>query len=306
VIDTPPGWTQRADAGLIGRCVRERAPVLAPDIAREPQYRSTPATRQVRSELVVPIFDGHDVWGVVNLEDVHVSAFSPEDARLVESLAAQIGGAITSIRLYEQLDRAYVGTAEALSAALEAKDAYTAEHSQSLVENAVAVGRLLGWRGEELRMLRYAAAFHDIGKLAISPGLLNKPGPLTEDEWEEMTEHTLIGERILEPIEFLAPIRPLVRHAHERWDGNGYPDKLAGEEIPLGARILFACDAYDAMTTDRSYRAALPIERARGELRREAGRQFDPVVVDALLMVLESADEESAAHSAPAPSSAHH
>lgn len=297
VIETPPGWSQRADAGLIGRALRERAPVLAGDVTREPQYRSTQATRDIRSELVVPIYDGHEIWGAINLEDDKLGAFGTDDCRLIESVAAQVGGTLTSIRLYKQLDRAYVGTAEALSAALEAKDSYTAEHSQSIADNAVAVGRLLGWRGEEIRMLRYAAAFHDIGKLAISPGLLNKPGPLTEEEWEEMTTHTLIGEKILSPIEFLAPIRPLVRHAHERWDGNGYPDKLSGEEIPLGARILFACDAYDAMTTDRSYRDALPTEQARAELRREAGKQFDPVVVDALLMVLESADEESAAYS---------
>ena len=296
-IDTPPGWSQRADVGLIGRALRERGPVLASDVTREPQYRSTRATREVRSELVVPIYDGHEVWGFINLEDVAMGAFDPDDCRLLESVAAQVGGTLTSIRLYEQLDRAYVGTAEALSAALEAKDSYTAAHSASIADNAVAVGRLLGWRGEELRMLRYAAAFHDIGKLAISPSLLNKPGPLTPEEWAEMATHTLVGERILEPIEFLAPIRPLVRHAHERWDGNGYPDKLAGERIPLGARILFACDAYDAMTTDRSYRDALPVEQARDELRRESGKQFDPVVVDALLMVLESADEETAGYS---------
>ncbi|MFN8150320.1 MAG: diguanylate cyclase [Solirubrobacterales bacterium] len=291
-LPTAPGWSQSAEAGLIGRCIRERAPVIAADVNREPQYRSTSATRDVRSELVVPIYDGYDVWGVINLEDVAVATFRPADARLVESVAAQIGGKLTSVRLYKELDRAYIGTAEALSAALEAKDSYTAEHSQSLVDNVVAVGRLLGWRGEELRMLRYAAAFHDIGKLGISPDLLNKPGPLTSEEWEEMARHTLIGERILAPIEFLAPIRPLVRCAHERWDGKGYPDGLAGEEIPLGARILFVCDSYDAMTTDRPYQQALPVEEARRELRKESGRQFDPVVVDALLMVLESADEQ--------------
>ncbi|MCO5326891.1 MAG: diguanylate cyclase [Solirubrobacterales bacterium] len=304
VIDTPPGWTQAADVGLIGRCIRERGTVIALDVNREPQYRATRVTRDVRSELVVPIYDGYDVWGAINLEDVQVGAFGQADARLLESVAAQIGGALTSIRLYEQLDRAYVGTAEALSAALEAKDSYTAEHSKSIAENAVAVGRLLGWRGEELRMLRYAAAFHDIGKLGISRGLLNKPGPLTKEEWDEMAEHTLIGERILAPIEFLAPIRPIVRNAHERWDGEGYPDGLAGEEIPLGARILFACDAYDAMTSDRTYRDALPTDEARRELRREAGKQFDPVVVDALLMVLESADEKVSRPRLTTPSTA--
>jgi HD-GYP domain-containing protein (c-di-GMP phosphodiesterase class II) len=139
-------------------------------------------------------------------------------------------------------------------------------------------------------MLRYAAAFHDIGKLAIPREVLNKPGPLDEDEWAVMAQHTLIGERILRPIEFLAPIRSIVRGAHERWDGTGYPDRLAGEEIPLGARILFACDAYDAMTTDRSYRTALAPGDAQAELRRCAGTQFDPVVVDALLDVVTAAE----------------
>ncbi len=285
--NVPPGWSQRADAGLIGRCMRERGPVLAVDVAREPQYRAIPANEEVRSELAVPIFDGYDVWGAINLEDARVGLFGPGDARLVESVAAQVGGALTSIRLYEQLDRAYLGTAEALSAALEAKDSYTAEHSRALADNAVAVGRLLGLNGDELRMLRYAAVFHDIGKLAISPRVLNKPGPLDADEWDEMRRHTLIGERIIAPIDFLAPIRPLVRHAHEQWDGNGYPDGLAGEEIPIGARIIFACDAYDAMTTDRPYREAMAPEAARQELRRESGTQFDPVVADALLMVLD-------------------
>jgi len=267
--------------------MRERGPVLAVDVTREPQYRAIPANEEVRSELAVPIFAGYDVWGAINLEDARVGLFGPGDARLVESVAAQVGGALTSIRLYEQLDRAYLGTAEALSAALEAKDSYTAEHSRALADNAVAVGRLLGLNDDELRMLRYAAVFHDIGKLAISPRVLNKPGPLDADEWDEMRRHTLIGERIIAPIDFLAPIRPLVRYAHEQWDGNGYPDGLAGEEIPIGARIIFACDAYDAMTTDRPYREAMAPETARQELRRESGTQFDPVVADALLMVLD-------------------
>ncbi len=283
----PPDWSQRADAGLIGRCMRERAPVLAIDVRREPQYRPIPAGEEVRSELAVPILDGDAIWGAVNLEDARIGLFGPGDARLVESVAAQVGGALTSIRLYEQLDRAYLGTAEALSAALEAKDSYTAEHSRALADNAVAVGQLLGLGWDELRMLRYAAVFHDIGKLAISPRVLNKPGPLDAAERDEMRRHTLIGERIIAPIEFLAPIRPLIRYAHEQWDGNGYPEGLAGEEIPLGARIIFACDAYDAMTSDRPYRAALSPELARQELRRESGTQFDPVVADALLMVLE-------------------
>jgi HD-GYP domain-containing protein (c-di-GMP phosphodiesterase class II) len=137
-------------------------------------------------------------------------------------------------------------------------------------------------------MLRYSAALHDIGKIGVRREVLNKPGGLEPSERGEVEQHTLIGERILAPIEFLAPIRPIVRHAHERWDGSGYPDGLAGEDIPLGARIVFACDAYDAMTTDRPYRAALTDPEARDELRRGAGKQFDPEVVEALLKVADA------------------
>jgi HD-GYP domain-containing protein (c-di-GMP phosphodiesterase class II) len=120
--------------------------------------------------------------------------------------------------------------------------------------------------------------------------VLHKPGPLDAAERAEVAQHTLIGERILEPIDFLEPIRPIVRHAHERWDGLGYPDGLAGDDIPLGARIVFACDAYDAMITDRPYRAGMPEAEARGELESGAGTQFDPKVVEALLQVVAGRD----------------
>ena len=293
-VRTSPNWSQRVDAGILGRSIREGGPVLVAEVSREPQYRATDATRDVRSELAVPIVVAGEPWGAVNLEDVSVEAFSPDDARLLESVVAQVGGALNAIQLYARLDRAYMQTAEALSEALEAKDSYTAEHSRSIADNATAVGQLLGMKPDELRMLRYAAAFHDIGKLAISQEILNKPAALDEHERKEIEQHTIIGERILSPVEFLAPIRAVVRGAHERWDGKGYPDGLAGEEIPLAARILFTCDAYDAMTTDRSYRGRLPEKEARTELLRGSGTQFDPAVVDLLLSVLNSHDDEKA------------
>ena len=116
--------------------------------------------------------------------------------------------------------------------------------------------------------------------------ILSKAGPLTPAERQEIEQHTVVGERILAPVSFLAPVLPQVRHAHERWDGAGYPDRLAGERIPLGARIIFACDAYDAMTTNRPYRRGMDPSDARAELVRNAGSQFDPHVVDALVAVL--------------------
>ncbi|MGI8727309.1 MAG: diguanylate cyclase domain-containing protein, partial [Solirubrobacterales bacterium] len=266
VDPAPENWSQRAEAGLIGRALRKGSPVIAGDVHREPQYRGHNERRQVLSELVVPVWTEGELWGALNLEHGERDYFGPEDAKLLEAIASQLGGRLAALKLYESLDRAYMQTAEALSAALEATDSYTAAHSRAIVERSVAVGERLGLEPAELRVLRYGAALHDIGKIAIPHEILNKPGPLTEDERAVIERHTLIGERILEPIEFLDDIRPVVRSAHERWDGKGYPDGLAGERIPLGARILFACDAYDAMTTDRVYREALRPEQARREL----------------------------------------
>ncbi len=286
----PAGWSQPVSAGLIGRSIREDETVLSGDVSREPSYRATDESRGIRSELVAPIRTGRGVWGVINLEDTGSNAFDGDDAALLAAFAAVIGSVLNAIDLYDSLDRAYLGTTEALSAALESKDSYTAAHSRAIADNSVAVGALLGLEGEELRMLRYAATLHDVGKIGIRRDVLNKPGALDHGERAEAERHTLIGERIIEPIEFLAPIRPIVRSAHERWDGRGYPDGLAGEAIPLGARIVFACDAYDAMTTDRPYRAAMPETVARRELQAGAGTQFDPQVVEALLRVVGSRD----------------
>jgi HD-GYP domain-containing protein (c-di-GMP phosphodiesterase class II) len=279
-------WSQPRDAGLIGRCLRERRGVLVGDVRAQPEYRPTPETEAVSSELIVPLWVGEELWGVINLEETRRDAFDADDLRLVETLADQVGSALRSAFLYERLERAYLGTAEALAAALEAKDSYTAHHARSIVEHAEAVGRRLGLGAAELRDLRFGAAFHDIGKIAVPEAILDKRGPLTTEERAQVERHTVVGEQILAPVEFLAGARRLVRHEHERWDGAGYPDGLAGEAIPLGARIILACDAYHAMTSDRPYRRAMSAAAAREELRRHAGTQFDPQVVDALLAVL--------------------
>ena len=279
-------WRAPVGSGLIGRCVTENQVVLVGDVRKEPAYRPTDATQDTLSELDVPIRTGDEVWGAITVQEAHVDAFDEDDVRLLEMVADQLGAALRSVRLYEQLHRAYLGTAEALSAALEAKDSYTADHSRSIADNAEAVGKLLGMSEADLRTLRLGAVFHDIGKLAIPQAILEKRGPLSDDEKQLIERHPEAGEQILAPVEFLKPVLPLVRAGHERWDGYGYPDGLRGGEIPLGARIIFACDAWDAMTSDRPYRAALPEAEARAELRRSAGGQFDPDVVEALLRVI--------------------
>jgi diguanylate cyclase (GGDEF)-like protein len=286
-------WSQPRSAGLIGRCLRERSPVVSGDVKAEPDYRATDETFDTRSELVAPIWVGDELWGALNVEEVEQNAFDEDDVRLVQTMADQVGSALRSAMLYDRLERAYLGTAEALAAALEAKDAYTAAHSRSIVHNAERVGRRLQLDDADLRNLRFGAIFHDIGKIAVPEAILHKRGPLTEEEWLEVQKHPVVGERILASVDFLSDVLPLVRHEHERWDGGGYPDGLAGEGIPLGARIILACDAYDAMTTDRPYRPAMSDERAREELVRGAGAQFDPRVVGALLEILDE-DEPGA------------
>ena len=241
------------------------------------------ATNQLRSFLVVPLARQEGVVGAltVGFRDSH--EFGPEELPLLTIIGGQIAIALQNAEAYEKLDRMYLETVTALAAAMEAKDQYTASHADSLAAMAVAVGGRMGLADAELRMLQYAAVLHDIGKIGIPGNILNKPAELTREEFDTMAQHTVIGERIISRIDYLVPIARIIRSAHERWDGKGYPDGHRGEEIPLASRILLVCDAFDAMTTDRPYRSALPIDEALSELARHAGTQFDPRVVDVFL-----------------------
>lgn len=190
-----------------------------------------------------------------------------------------------------ELQRAYRGTVTLLSDVVEFEDPYTAAHSRSIVELAEATAEKLGVPRQERQRLEFAALLHDIGKIAIPKEILNKPARLTPEEFEVMRTHTIEGQFMLDRVGgLLGEIGEVVRSCHERWDGQGYPDGLAGEEIPLTARIVFACDAYNAMTTDRVYRSGLSVGEAVEELTRNAGTQFDPTVVGALLDVVEEGE----------------
>jgi HD-GYP domain-containing protein (c-di-GMP phosphodiesterase class II) len=160
------------------------------------------------------------------------------------------------------------------------------EHQDGVAELAVAVGERLGIDGEELGQLRHAAALHDVGKVAIPDEILSKPARLTEDEWQFMRRHTLIGERIVAAAPALGNAARLVRSSHEAWDGSGYPDALVGEAIPLGSRIIAVCDAFDAMISDRPYSTAKTSAEALAELHRCSGAQFDPAIVESFAHVL--------------------
>ncbi len=175
---------------------------------------------------------------------------------------------------------------EALLAALGARDDYTAAHSRGVVRLSAAVARSLGLGAPEVVAIEQVALLHDIGKVGVSDLVLRKPGRLDPAERRLMREHAIIGYEIIAAIPMLAQLAPSIRAEHERWDGTGYPDGLAGAAIPLASRIVFACDSYDAMTTDRPYRRALPVEQAVAELRRCAGSQFDPHLVELLIAIV--------------------
>src|SRR5581483_799103 len=214
--------------------------------------------------------------------------FSRERRRRLESLL--------------ELNNAYRGTALVLGDVVEADDGYTGEHSKGVVALALEVGEHLGLDGERTRNLEFAALLHDVGKIAVPKEIINKPGQLSPEEWTVIKTHTVEGERMLSRVGgFMREVGMIVRSHHERWDGGGYPDGLAGEEIPLEARIITCCDSWNAMRTDRSYRRALPAEAAIEELRSGSGTQFDPCVVDALLTLVAPAESASPQASLSAP-----
>ena len=192
----------------------------------------------------------------------------------------------------EELEKAYLETIQTLRYTVEAKDKYTRGHSDRVSAFAVLIGKYMGLSDEDLKTLKIGGLFHDIGKIGVPDSILLKEGTLTDNEYSEIKNHPLIGKHILSNASTFENIIPIVYHHHEKFDGNGYPGKLAGEEIPLFARIIAVADTFDAMTTKRSYRNALPLEAVRDEIIRVSGTQFDPEIVKIFLDILDNHYDE--------------
>jgi diguanylate cyclase (GGDEF)-like protein len=236
--------------------------------------------------------------GLVERHNLHALLLMRHQATHFPGAAARLAEVVAGQAVTVLLGQSGGGSrtaVAALAAAIDARDNYTMAHSEEVVALACEVARRLALPPGEIAKVRDGAMLHDVGKVAIPNEILYKPGPLTMEEWEVMRRHPVIGERILRRTPELEPIAPLVRHEHERWDGTGYPDGLAGEQIPVGSRIILACDAYNAMITARPYRDPMSPGEAIAELENGAGSQFDPRVVSALVQLLAVRELGSAA-----------
>jgi len=237
--------------------------------------------------LMVPIRDRARIGGAVALGPrVTGQPYSAGDIRMLETMGNSFAIALQNSNLYGKLQRTYVNTIEALVTAIEAKDRYTRGHTARVAKYARAIAVELGLDEAAMQQVEYGAALHDVGKIGIYEHVLNKHGELTEEEFAMIRQHPVMGDRILAHIDFLRDARLAVRHHHERVDGAGYPDGLAGVQIPLIAKIVAVADAFDAMTTTRTYSDAIGLEGAIDNLVRKVGTQFDSRVVDAFVGLL--------------------
>jgi putative nucleotidyltransferase with HDIG domain len=197
-----------------------------------------------------------------------------------------------SFELYTKMRKVYLDTIRALAAAIDAKDPYTKGHSERVAQLSVALAQDLHLSGRDIENIEYTALLHDIGKIGIDDGILGKNGSLTSEEYKKIKEHTIMGAKIIEPVDFLKNSYQAIYHHHERYNGNGYPDGLKSENIPILARIIAVADAYDAMGSDRPYRKKLSKEKILKEFTEQSGKQFDPQIVNALMLILKREREE--------------
>jgi len=276
--------------GVIAWVTREGHPLLVSDVREDPRY--VKVFEEVVSEIAVPLTSKSRVLGVLNVESNQAGAFSQTTLEFLTTIAQQASVAVENARLYERLEQSYFDTVRTLVLAMDAKDPYTRGHSERVRRYSVELARVMGMSEEDVKRVSYAGLLHDIGKIGVREDLLLKPGELTPDEFEEVKLHSVLGEKLVQQVGLLRGVGPLIRSEHENYGGGGYPDGLAGEAIPLGARIIAVADAYDAMTTDRAYHHEMPIKAALDELRKCAGKQFDPRIVEALAQLM-SEEKES-------------
>ena len=271
---------QVAQAGRLVRTTENNVTVTSSGMMSEDRYATS-------SWLSIPLRVGEEIFGVINLtEKLDGTEFTLRDEHVMTALTEKAGIKLENQALYEGIYSNLVDTLNSLVTTLEAKDPYTRDHSQRVTDYAVDLARYIGLDEDQLEILSFAGMLHDIGKIGVRDEILTKNGRLTDEEFGQIQLHPNIGVKIVEPLGLIEDEISIIRHHHERFDGRGYPDKLGGTDIPLLSRIVAVTDAFDAMTTTRSYRNALPVATAMNELRRCKGAQFDPQLAEAMLDAL--------------------
>jgi len=246
------------------------------------------STGRLLSRLRCPLQVKDDHIGTIFVSSTKSRAFDENHMRTLSMLASQVAVSLENAQLYENLRDNYAATIAALSATIDAKDHYTRGHSDRVMEYATAIAEALELPEDALETMRFAGLLHDIGKIGVSEAILLKPSKLSMEEFEVIKTHAVLGASIVEQIDFLNKLTPIILHHHERYGGGGYPDGLRGDDIPLLARVLAVADSYEAMTSERAYRPALTKDQAIQELRRCSGEQFDPMIVEIFLSILEA------------------
>jgi len=282
--------------GVAGHTAATGEPIIIEDVESSPMW-SVKVDRKThyhtRSILSVPLRFHGKVIGVVQLiNKVGGDAFSEEDLRYAEMMGIPIATALVNARLYRELEQTFMETALALADAIEKRDQYTAGHTRRVTRYALMIADRMGMPKSDRKWLALSGILHDIGKIGIRDRILNKEGPLGNDEFETMKQHTIFGAEIVRKVQSLEKVIEGILYHHEKLDGSGYPYGLKGEDIPLFARIIAVADTYDAMTTDRPYRKGLSREQALAELKTCSGTQFDPELVDRFLEAMEDDGED--------------
>ena len=235
----------------------------------------------------IPIKTDKDFLGLIFLFGRKRIDYPVETVDFISNISSIISVAIYNAMTLIHIEEEHFETINSISEAIEARDTYTRTHGDRLIDYGALVAKEIGLSESQIKNIRYAASMHDVGKIGVKDSILNKPGKLTEEEYEEIKKHPEIGYNMLRKIKFLSHIANDVLHHQERYDGKGYPNGVSGENIPIASRIIAVIDTFDAMTTDRPYRKALTIEAALDELKKNSGTQFDPKIVDAFLKVVE-------------------
>ncbi|KAF1079522.1 MAG: hypothetical protein GQF41_4080 [Candidatus Rifleibacterium amylolyticum] len=278
--------------GVAGRAAQLKRPIKIENTGKSADYKELPNLKRKTDLTLIsaPLINKDNLVGVINCERVlsKKGPFTPENLDLLETLGSQASIAIENARLYHNLLNVYLETIRSLAAAIDAKDSYTHGHSRRVTDLSVGIALEMGLARSEVDTIRHASLLHDVGKIGISEQILLKPGRLTDDEFETIKSHPHIGAGILNSIEFLKNVCEIIKHHHERFDGRGYPSGLTGSEIPLGSRIICVADSFDAITSCRPYRKPLTFAEATEEVKRCAGSQFDPGVVEAFVRLRSS------------------